>query len=121
MKPWKVEGWVIPPKQNSAFVAQMEQVLDIYKMPYDKDFPVICMDESPKQMIKETRMPIPMKKGTAERVDFEYARKGVCNIFIANEPLKGKRFVEIKERKQKGIGQILYAKLQMSIIKMLKK
>ena len=101
MKPWKVEGWLIPPKKNSAFVAQMEQVLDVYKMPYDKDFPVICMDESPKQMTKETRIPISMKKGTPERVDFEYARKGVCNIFMANEPLKGKRFVEIKEKKTK--------------------
>ena len=96
-----MEGWIIPPKQNSAFVAQMEQVLDVYKMRYDKNFPVVCMDESPKQMIQETRMPISMKKGIPERVDFEYARKGVCNIFMANEPLKGKRFVEIKEKKTK--------------------
>ena len=96
-----MEGWIIPPKQNSAFVAQMEQVLDVYKMKYDENFPVVCMDESPKQMIKETRIPIPMKKGTPERVDFEYARNGVCNIFMANEPLRGKRFVEIKEKKTK--------------------
>jgi hypothetical protein len=56
-------GWIIPPHQNSHFVANMEQVLDVYKRPYSKDFPVVCMDESPKQMIKETRMPIEMKPG----------------------------------------------------------
>ena len=101
MKPWKVVGWVIPPKQNSQFVAQMEQVLDVYKCPYDKKFPVVCMDESPKQMIKETKTPIPMKPGSDARVDFEYERCGVANIFIASEPLKGKRYVEVTERKTK--------------------
>lgn len=79
----------------------MERVLDVYKMPYNKDYPVVCMDESPKQLIGETRMPITMKQGREKRVDFEYERNGVCNIFMANEPLKGKRYVEIKERKTK--------------------
>lgn len=101
MKPWKVVSWVIPPKQNSQFVAQMEQVLDVYKRPYDKDFPIVCMDESPKQMIKETKIPIPMKPGSDAKVDFEYERCGVANIFIASEPLKGKRYVEVTERKTK--------------------
>ncbi len=59
------------------------------------------MDESPKQLIKETRVPIAMKPGKEKKVDFEYERKGVCNIFMANEPLKGTRYVEIKERKTK--------------------
>ena len=101
MKPWKVVSWVIPPAQNSQFVAQMEQVLDVYKRPYDKHFPIVCMDESPKQMIKETRIPIPMKPGSDTKVDFEYERCGVANIFIASEPLKGKRYVEVTERKTK--------------------
>jgi transposase len=79
----------------------MEQVLDVYKEPYSGDYPVVCMDESPKQLIKETRLPMVMKSGKEKRVDFEYERCGVCNIFMANEPLKGKRYVQIKENKTK--------------------
>jgi len=78
----------------------MENVLDVYKRPYSKDFPVVCMDEPPKQPIAETRTTDTLKDGT-KLIDFEYARKGVCNIFIANEPLAGKRFVKITERKTK--------------------
>lgn len=79
----------------------MEQVLDVYKIPYNPDFPVVCMDESPKQLIRETRLPINMKPGQDKKVDFEYERCGVCNIFMANEPLVGKRYVEIKSTKTK--------------------
>jgi hypothetical protein len=79
----------------------MEQVLDVYRMPYDEDFPVVCMDESPKQLIRETRIPLAMGPGKEKKVDFEYERKGVCNIFMANEPLKGTRHVEVRERKTK--------------------
>ena len=79
----------------------MERVLDVYKRPYDKDYPVICMDESPKQLIEETRHTIAMKPGQETRVDYEYVRNGVINIFMANEPLKGKRFVEVTEFKTK--------------------
>jgi hypothetical protein len=79
----------------------MEQVLDIYKMPYNENFPVVCMDESPKQLIKETRVPVVMKPGQEARVDFEYERCGVVNIFLASEPLKGKRYVDVTERKTK--------------------
>ena len=100
MKPWKVKSWVIPAKQSSDFVANMENVLDVYKRPYSAKFPVVCMDESPKQLISETRMPEKMKDAS-KLVDYEYARKGVCNIFIANEPLAGKRIVKITERKTK--------------------
>ncbi len=94
-------GWIIPPMQNSEFVANMEQVLDVYKRPYDKEFPLVCMDESPKQLIKETRIAIPMKPGQQAREDFEYERCGVSNIFMATEPLKGKRHVKVTERKTK--------------------
>jgi hypothetical protein len=94
-------GWIIPPLQNSQFVANMEQVLDVYKRQYDKAFPVICMDESPKQLIKETRISVPMKPGQLARQDFEYERCGVANIFLASEPLKGKRYVEVTERRTK--------------------
>jgi DDE superfamily endonuclease len=96
-----VKGWVIPPEQSSEFVANMERVLDVYKRPYDKDYPVICMDESPKQLIEEGRIAVPMKPGQEARVDYEYVRRGVINIFMANEPLKGKSFVKVTEFKTK--------------------
>jgi hypothetical protein len=79
----------------------MERVLDIYKRPYNPDLPVVCMDESPKQLIRETRLPIKMKPGDETKVDFEYERCGVANIFLASEPLTGKRYVEVTERKTK--------------------
>lgn len=79
----------------------MENVLDVYKRPYNPDFPVVCMDETPKQLIKETRMPIPRVPGRAERHDYEYERCGVCNIFMASEPLAGKRQTKVTERKTK--------------------
>ena len=79
----------------------MENVLDVYKRQYNPDFPVICMDETPKQLIKETRMPIPGVPGRAERHDYEYERCGVCNIFMASEPLIGKRLTKVTERRTK--------------------
>jgi hypothetical protein len=96
-----VKGWVIPPEKNGEFVANMERVLDIYKRPYNKENPVICMDESPKQLITEGRPSIGMKPGQEARADYEYVRNGVVNIFMANEPLTGKRFVEVTEFKTK--------------------
>ena len=79
----------------------MERVLDVYKRPYDPKFPVICMDESPRQLIDEVKTPIPGAPGRAARHDYEYRRHGVCNVFMANEPLAGKRMVKITERKTK--------------------
>ncbi len=87
--------------QSSDFVAHMELVLDVYKMPYNKAIPVICMDESPKQLIKETRIPLKRKSGCDAKEDYEYERCGVANIFMANEPLAGKRYVKVTERKTK--------------------
>ncbi|WP_233276784.1 MULTISPECIES: IS630 family transposase [Mucilaginibacter] len=101
LKPWKVKGWVIPPEKSSEFVANMERVLDVYKKPYDEEFPVVCMDESPKQLIEEGQPSQAMKPGQEARVDYEYIRHGVVNIFMANEPLRGKRFVEITAFKTK--------------------
>ncbi len=79
----------------------MEKVLDVYKRPYDPMRPVVCMDESPKQLIGETRVPIPMSKGHDRKCDYEYERLGMCNIFLANEPLAGFRKVKITDRKCK--------------------
>lgn len=79
----------------------MEMVLDVYKRPFDPRNPVVCMDESPKQLIAETRIPVPCLPGKPARYDYEYKRCGMCNIFIACEPLSGKRVVKITERKTK--------------------
>jgi len=79
----------------------MERVLEVYKRPYDEKHPVVCMDESPKQLIGETKTPIEAKSGSVEKFDYEYVRNGVCNIFMSNEPLAGRRYVKVTERKQK--------------------
>jgi len=79
----------------------MEKVLDVYKRPYSEAFPVVCMDESPRQLIKETRMALPAKPGRIAMHDYEYERCGVCNIFIAGEPLAGHRMVKVTEQKTK--------------------
>jgi hypothetical protein len=92
---------VIPPEQNGDFVANMEMVLDVYKRPLDHRFPVVCMDESPKQLIEEIKVPIAASPGKVAKYDYEYKRRGVCNIFMACEPLAGKRVVKITERRTK--------------------
>lgn len=79
----------------------MEMVLDVYKTKYNKNYPVVCMDESPKQLIKETRLPIVAKKRSDRKEDYEYERCGVANIFMVNEPLTGKRYVKVTEVKTK--------------------
>lgn len=79
----------------------MEQVLDVYKRPYNKARPVVCMDETPKQLIKEVRKSLPIRPGFEKRVDYEYSRSGVCNIFMVNEPLAGKRFTKVTNQRTK--------------------
>jgi len=87
--------------ENGDFVAHMELVLDVYKMPYNPLIPVVCMDESPKQLIKETRVPIKRKPGYDAKEDYEYERCGVANIFMVNEPLTGKRYIKVTDKKTK--------------------
>lgn len=79
----------------------MEDVLDVYTRPYDPEFPVVCMDETPRQLIKETRMPIRITRGRLERHDYEYERCGVYTIFMASEPLAGKRMTRVTEKRTK--------------------
>ena len=79
----------------------MEMVLDVSKRPFDPRYPVVRMDESPKQLIAGKRVPIPASPGLPSKYDYEYRRCGVCNIFLACEPLAGKRMVTITERKTK--------------------
>jgi len=71
---------VIPPEHNAEFVCHMEDVLDLYKLPYDPDYPLVCFDESSKQLVSETRQPLPIEAGQPERYDHEYERQGVCNL-----------------------------------------
>jgi hypothetical protein len=93
--------WVIPPKANGEFVADMEIVLNTYAEPYDSKHPVICMDEKPMQLLKETRPPIPETKEHPRRVDYEYERAGTASIFLFCEPLIGWRQVTVREQRTK--------------------
>lgn len=79
----------------------MEDVLDVYQRPYDPSYPVVCMDESPKQLIGEVRNVLPAKPGSIEKVDDEYVRLGVAELFLAMEPLTGKMVVEVENKRAK--------------------
>jgi len=94
-----VNCWCIPPEQNAAFVACMEDVLALYQKQYCRLYPVICMDEKPYQLLDEIRTPIPMKQGRPECQDDEYVRNGTCSIFVFTEPLAGRRHVAVYERR----------------------
>ena len=86
--------YCIPPKADAAFVCQMEEVLDVYKRPYDPKRPQICMDEMPKQLLAEKYDPLPVQPGQVLKQDYEYERKGTANLFMLFEPLAGKRYVQ---------------------------
>jgi hypothetical protein len=90
---------VIPPEQNGEFVARMEQVLEVYKRPHDPARPVVCMDEAPRQLIAETRLGLAPAPGRVASYDYEYERKGTCNVFMAVEPLRGTRLVKVTPTK----------------------
>jgi hypothetical protein len=97
----KIQYWGIPPKADAEFVAAMEEVLDTYERPYDPDHPVLCMDEQPVQLVKETRRPIPATKRHARHVDYEYERAGTASIFLFTEPLAGWREATARDSKTK--------------------
>jgi DDE superfamily endonuclease len=97
----KIEYWVIPPEADGEFVAHMEEVLETYEKPYNPACPVLCMDEQPVQLLKETRTPIPATANHGKRVDYEYERAGTTNIFMFTEPLAGWREVAVRETKTK--------------------
>jgi len=88
----------IPPKQDAAFVAQMELVLQVYSRPFDRKRPVVCMDEQPKQLIREARTPIKTSTGQ-QLIDHEYIREGICTVWMFNEPLGGWRSVRVTHRR----------------------
>lgn len=92
--------WCIPPEQDAAFVAAMEQVLTVYRRPYDPRFPVVNMDEQPIQLISHSRAPLAMRCGDTTKVDYEYVREGMCNAFLFVEPLGGWRDVYVSPTKK---------------------
>jgi hypothetical protein len=97
----KIDYWVIPPEADGEFVASMEQVLETYAQPYDAQHPVVCMDEQPIQLLKETRVPIPATKHHPRRVDYEYERAGTASIFMFCEPLVGWRQATVRAHRTK--------------------
>lgn len=90
---------MIPPEKNAEFVTNMEDVLEVYKRPYDPNHPVVCMDEQPTQLIKETRKKTAAKPGQMERYDYEYERNGTAVIFMFTEPLAGERIVHVRKQR----------------------
>ena len=94
--------WCIPPKHSAEFVYHMEDVLEVYRRPYDPKRPVICIDETFKQLIGDTRTPLPPRPGIVERYDHEYVRNGVVSLFLACEPLAGWRHIAVTEHRRRG-------------------
>jgi DDE superfamily endonuclease len=101
LRPHLVKMWCIPPEANAEFAWRMEDVLSVYKRPYDPDYPQVCMDESSKQLVAEVRRSIEAKAGKVRRQDHEYERKGTCNLFMFLEPLRGWRQVWVTEQRRK--------------------
>lgn len=90
---------MIPPKANAAFVAAMEDVLEVYTRPHDPTHPLVCLDETSKQLTRETRTPLPGRPGRAARFDYEYERAGVASLFMLFVPLEGWRHVAVRKRR----------------------
>lgn len=98
--------------------------MEIYKLPYKAHRPVLCMDEMPKQLLAETREPLPCQAGTPARQDYEYKRKGVADLFMVFEPLQGKRYVEVKQKRRKiewatvmkQVSDLLYPQAEKSVV-----
>ena len=97
----KIQYWVIPPEADAEFIAAMEDILDTYETPYDPARPVLCMDEQPVQLHKETRKPIPATKRHPRRVDYEYERCGTACVFMFTEPLSGWREATARPQRTK--------------------
>ena len=83
-----MKRFCIPPEHSGAFVQSMEDVLEVYHLPYEPLRPVVCFDETSKQLVEHTRQPLPPTQGTPSRVDDEYKRCGTANLFLAVEPLR---------------------------------
>jgi transposase len=100
LKPWRKQEWCIP-AANAEFVYHMEDILDVYKRPIDLNRPLVCFDESPEQLVSETRQALPMRPGQIEKYDYEYRREGVANLFLFFAPLQNWRQVKVTTQRTK--------------------
>jgi hypothetical protein len=98
LKPWQQKMWCVP-KIDGEYVARMEDVLDLYAEPSDPRYPVVCFDESPVQLIGETRPPLPAGPGQVERIDYEYRRCGTVNLFVMVDAHRPWRRVKVSEQR----------------------
>jgi hypothetical protein len=98
LKPWQMEAWCIP-SVSAKFVWRMEDILDLYAEPDDAQYPLVCFDESPYQLVSEVCQPLPVRPGQPRRYDYEYRCEGTCNLFIFFEPLRGWRHVKVTDRR----------------------
>ncbi len=98
LKPWQKKVWCIP-KVDAHFVASMEAVLDLYARPSDPACPIVCFDETLKQLVAEARTPFAAAPGRPERVDYEYRRNGTANLFVYLDRHRGWREVKVTERR----------------------
>jgi hypothetical protein len=94
--------WCIPPKQSAEFVCHREEVLAVYHRPYDAQRPVVCLDETFRQLVGEVREPLPARPGAMEPYDSVYVRNGVASVFWAFEPLAGWRHVAVTDTRKRG-------------------
>ena len=99
LKPWRKQGWCIPPQANAEFVAAMEEVLEVDQQPHDAARPQVCLDEAAKQLLGEVRAPLPMRPGSPTRQDSEYKRHGTAALFMVCEPLAGRRHVFVRAQR----------------------
>lgn len=101
LKPWLRKEWCIPPQENAQFVYHMEEVLDLYQRPADPRYPLVCFDETPVQLVSETRQALPLKVGQPERWDYEYHREGTANLFMFFAPLQNWRHIQVTQHRTK--------------------
>ena len=101
VKPWLKQCWCIPPKANAEFVCAMEDVLEVYHRQYADNEVLVCLDETSKQQVKETRTLLPPRPGVGMAYDYECAGNGVSNLFMLFAPLEGWRRVEVTDRRTK--------------------
>jgi hypothetical protein len=99
VKPWLVEQWCLAPTADPDFVWRMEDVLEVYQRPLDPVRPVVCLDETSRQLLGEVRSPLPAVPGHPARHDPEYVRNGVANCFLVTEPLRGRRDVLVSAQR----------------------
>ena len=100
LKPWQKKQWCIG-ELTTEFLWRMENILDLYELPYDPTRPLICFDERPCQLIDDIVTPLPMESGKPTRQDYHYERHGVCSLLIAFDPHRGARFVQIRAQRTK--------------------